>query len=133
MKKVLVLLLVFVSLVSAASAEGFNLSAMTTEELVSLRDAANAELAVRNFQTKEVVVPTGEYTIGVDIPAGVYTLINSENRTSLISTYETDGSLDLTFNVSQEKSVGKLELIDGQKIEIIFDSIVFKPYEGLGF
>ena len=49
MKKVLVLLLVFVSLVSAASAEGFNLSAMTTEELVSLRDAANAELAVRNF------------------------------------------------------------------------------------
>lgn len=133
MKKVLVLLLTLLLIVSAASAEGFDLSAMTTEELVNLRNAVNAELADRDFQTKEVKVPTGRYTVGVDIPAGVYTLTRSEEYFSAIRTYTANGQYDLSFQVSNGEPVGKLELVEGQTIEILYESVVFKPYEGLGF
>lgn len=133
MKKVLALLLVLLSLVSAASAESFDLSTITTEELVSLRSAVNAELAARDFKTKEVKVPTGRYTVGIDIPAGVYTLNNPGTYFSSVNTYTPDGRFDMGFQVTPEEPVGKLELVDGQTVEIQYESVVFKPYEGLGF
>ncbi len=133
MKKVLVLLLALLLVISTASAEGFNLSDMTTEELVSLRSAVNAELAARDFKEKEVSVPPGRYTVGTDIPAGVYTLTNPTTDFSSVRTYEPNGSFDMGFQVKAEEPVGKLALVEGQTVEILYESVVFKPYKGLGF
>ena len=72
MKKILVLVLALLSLFSIAHAENaVDLATLTTEELVELRNAVNAELASRDFKEKEVTVPPGRYTVGVDIPVGV--------------------------------------------------------------
>ena len=134
LKRVLVLLLVLLSLVSIASAEvAVDIATMTTEELVNLRNTVNAELAARNFKEKEVTVPVGRYTVGADIPVGVYTITRSGEYFSSIRTYTASGQYDLGFQVANGEPVGKLELSEGQTVEILYESVVFKPYTGLGF
>lgn len=117
-----------------AFAEGqVDIKGMSTEELVSLRNAINVELTSRDFQEKEVTVPPGQYTIGEDIPAGIYTISKTGTMPSMIVTYTVKGDIDLSYNVSPSSSVGKITLEEGQTIEITLDSVVFAPYKGLGF
>lgn len=133
MKKMLVLLLVLLSLASIAFAEStIDLSAMNEEELVSLRNSINAELATRNFAEKEVNVPPGTYTIGVDIPAGAYTLRTDSDLVS-ISIEDENGRFVSGHPLSKGEIVGKQPLEDGWTIEISYGSVIFKPYVGLGF
>lgn len=134
MKRFLALLFVMLFFISIASAETtFDLSSMSTEELLNLRNAINTELAVRGFKEKEVIVPPGRYTVGTDIPVGVYTLTRSEEYFSGIKTYTPSGQYDLTFSVSTDTPIGKLELTEGQTVEILYETVVFKQYAGLGF
>ena len=134
MKRMLALLLVLLTLAPISHAENaVDLSAMSTEELVLLRNAVIAELGARNFNDKEVTVPPGRYTVGIDIPAGVYTLTRTEKYFSAINTYTANGQYDLHFQVEDGKAVGKLELTEGQTVEITYESVIFKPYVGLGF
>ncbi len=134
MKRILVLLLMLLSLVSIAHAEtAVDLAALTTEELVELRSAVNAELSARNFKEKEVTVPPGRYTVGTDIPAGIYTISRTKEYSSNVRTYTPTGQYDLSFLVSTDTPVGKLELAEGQTVEILHESVIFQLYAGLGF
>lgn len=134
MKRFFSFVLVLLLLTPASYAVGTgDLSAMSMEELVSLRDAVNAELAARNFKVKEVTVPAGRYTVGCDIPVGVYTLSSSGDYFSSVRTYTPNGQYDMGFQVADGEPVGKLELTDGQVVEILYSSVIFKLYEGLGF
>lgn len=134
MKRILVLLLVLLSLASIAYAENaaVDISSMTTEELVSLRNSINAELATRNFAEKEVTVPPGTYTIGVDIPAGAYTFRTESDLVS-ISIEDENGRFIAGHPLSKGEVVGKQPLEDCWTIEISYGSVIFKPYVGLGF
>ena len=83
---------------------------------------------------KEVSVPAGDYVIGEDIPAGIYSL---ESALAMIEVYP-DASKDImsivvSHSISTDEPVGKIELLDGYVISISFGSIVFKTYTGLGF
>ena len=54
-----------------AMAEPIDLSAMTDEEIISLLEAANAEIASRGIG-KTAALPKGAYIDGKDLPAGRY-------------------------------------------------------------
>ena len=73
MKKLLVFFLAALLICSAAAADPVDLSGMSYDELVALRDQLN--LAIWNSQEwQEVTVPAGVWEIGVDIPAGHWTI-----------------------------------------------------------
>lgn len=56
-----------------ASADTFNLSGLSYDELVALKDKIN--LAIWNSQKwQEVTVPQGVWKVGEDIPAGTWTV-----------------------------------------------------------
>ena len=72
MKKLLCLLLCLVCLPTFALAE-VDLDSLTFVELIELREQITAEITSRP-EWKEVFVPAGVYEVGVDIPAGRWTL-----------------------------------------------------------
>lgn len=69
MKRLFVLLLAAIFLAGSAAADQVDLSGMSFDDLVALRDQLN--LAIWNSREwQEVKVPAGIWEIGVDIPAG---------------------------------------------------------------
>lgn len=75
MKRILVTLLtcMILLLTGIALAEGIDLSGLTYEELVALKDQIN--LAIWNSsEWQEVTVPQGVWKVGEDIPAGTWTV-----------------------------------------------------------
>lgn len=74
MKKTIALVLVLLSLVSISFAESdFDLSGLTYNELVALKDQINLAMW-QSEEWQEVEVPQGVYIIGDDIPAGKWTI-----------------------------------------------------------
>lgn len=136
MKKFFAMLLVALMVLggSVASAERIDLSALSLEELIALRQEIDL-LIFGSDAYKNVAVPAGDYVVGEDIPAGTYTL-ESEGY-GMISVYA-DASKDIMgmkacHSVGGGETVGKIELVDGQLVEIQMASIIFKTYAGLGF
>ena len=73
MKKPLALILIVALAVPAIALADIDLSGMTFDELVTLREQLN--LAIWNSQEwQEVTVPAGVWEIGKDIPAGHWTV-----------------------------------------------------------
>ena len=69
MKRFFLLFLAVMLLISSAAADPIDLSGMSFDDLVSLRDQLN--LAIWNSQEwQEVTVPEGIWIVGQDIPAG---------------------------------------------------------------
>lgn len=142
MKKVIALVLALFSLVSVAQAEGtIDVTSFTTEELVvlkaellSLKDSIDQELANRGEGVKNVLVPVGRYTVGEDIPAGTYTVTYEGAIISLVTVYSgKNDTYGTGYNLSANGSIGKLELSDGQIIEVLYGSVYFSQYSGLDF
>ena len=106
MKRVLIVLFVLMfSVATFAQAESFDLSGMTYDELVTLRDQIN--LAIWNSQEwQEVTVPQGVWKVGEDIPAGTWTIkcANGGNRC------EISWGEELTENGEAIKSRGRYSL-----------------------
>ena len=155
MKRLLAIILVLISLVSFASAE-VDLSGMTYDELVALKDQIN--LAIWNSQEwQEVTVPQGEWVVGQDIPVGKWTIECADvSRDSIslkscsVKTEYTDnrgwktGDYYSLYNPNNEyyedgkATEAVLETIEGMIIEvdITYAPVVFTPYTGkpdLGF
>lgn len=73
MKRIISLLFCLLLVFSISAAEAPDLSAMSFNELVALRDQLN--LAIWNSREwQEVTVPAGVWQIGEDIPAGHWTI-----------------------------------------------------------
>ena len=73
MKKFFLLLLAISLLITAAVADAPDLSGMSFDELVALRDQLN--LSIWNSREwQEVTIPAGVWQVGVDIPAGYWTV-----------------------------------------------------------
>ncbi len=111
----------------------FDLKGMSTEDLLALQEAVNAEVFARNTTTKEVTVPPGTYIVGVDIPAADYSFRYDGSSFSSIDIEDANGRFVCGHNLSNGETVGKQPLKDGQIVEISYGSIVFMPYKGLGF
>lgn len=84
MKKIVFFLIVMLALPALACAD-VDLSGMTFDELVALKDQIN--LAIWNSdQWQEVTVPQGVWVVGEDIPAGHWT-IRAADKAMLMMDY----------------------------------------------
>lgn len=137
------------SLCAAAFAD-VDLTGMSFDELVALKDKIN--LAIWNSQEwQEVEVPQGVWAVGADIPAGKWTIraLEGDNCGITVGTEVESGGTEVKYKygdiVFSESSFmyspGSLveytvDLQDGEYIEISISSAIFTPYAGkpaLGF
>ena len=120
-----------------------DLQSMTTEQLLQIRMATQAELILRSKAT-EFEVPVGVYEIGVDIPAGSYTLEMIDKYSgdmATVYTHESEaarrrGGYDESYDMNRRTgvvSIGKIILYDGEIIEVDFRPVRFKLYVGFSF
>ena len=73
MKRFLCCLFAIMFMTVFAIAEDIDLSGFTFEELAALRDRIQLEMMTRD-EWQEVTVPQGLWEVGVDIPAGTWTV-----------------------------------------------------------
>jgi hypothetical protein len=74
MKKLITIILILAMLLPAAAlADLPDISGLTFDELIQLREQVNAAI-VASPEFKQVEVPPGFWKIGVDIPAGYWTI-----------------------------------------------------------
>ena len=132
MKKLFsVILLVCMIPVFAFAAD---LSDLSFDELIKLRDEINAEIVSRP-EWKETEVPAGQWVVGEDIPAGTYSITCATHALvrvwkKAVNDYSNSG---LLFNQAVKKeTIGKISLEAGW----IFDTsgvVIFAPPQSLGF
>lgn len=154
MKKVMIIcitLALVLALAPAAFAD-VDLSGMTFDELVALKD--QIDLAIWNSQEwQEVEVPQGLYKVGADIPAGKWTIRapSGEANTVKIGSELDDNGTDVNYRGDSRMIVGEnytgwtvsgacdfwtVDLRDDQYVCIKNGPAVFTPYAGkpsLGF
>lgn len=121
---------------AAASAEVENpLEGVSLDELIAGKLLIEAEIATREGEFKTVTVPIGKYYVGLDIPAGVYTLTGAEGGwlSSEVSVYDPSGDRVFWGLISAGEQIGKLELLYGYQVEIETEAVIFSTYKGLGF
>lgn len=160
MKKLLAIVLIIAMLIPAACAEmdfsdliTLDLSNLTLEQLILLREKIELTMwGTDDWQA--VVVPQGVYQIGVDIPAGKWTIAATEGNFSFIyigNAVKPDGEVDIKgerslyqriddkaysgFDENKDLPSFDVELADGYYIQIKYSSAIFTPYIGknLGF
>ena len=161
MKKIASIVLIGIMLCMAFSAFAeVNLSGMTYDELIALKDQIN--LAIWNSQEwQEVTVPQGEWVVGQDIPAGTWTVKCADvNRDSYMLSqcdlewgYKNGEYIDVIMNCGGYATIYnpqnrtyetgsltemKIELKDGMVFHVrkAHAPVVFTPYTGkpdLGF
>ena len=151
MKRFFLLLLAISLLITAAAADVPDLSGMSFDELVALRDQLN--LAIWNSQEwQEVTVPAGVWIVGQDIPAGHWVIrpapdtyisvvycdrLDEYGKAPAVGWRGWSGTLTakdkgLTVNEPQEVD---LDMVDGMYF-INRGTVIFTPYSGkpdLGF
>ena len=156
MKRILALVLVFVALAGTVYAGTVDLSGMTYDELVALKDKIN--LAIWNSnEWQKVEVPQGTWKVGEDIPAGRWIVVCADGwRNTMISWGESidengeriewDGRysvLNYIYNPNHKRyetgdgrTEYSFEVRSGDYIVIKDGNCVFMPYFGkpdLGF
>ena len=129
MKKVVAILIVLCMMYTVVLAET-DLSAMSFDELVSLSRKVSAEIMSRP-EWKEVEVPVGVWTVGVDIPAGVYS-VRPARSSANFACYDENGRLQLNLLCLDGESIGKVELLDGWTVKPS-SPVIFAPPLSLGF
>ena len=129
------LLALLFSTLAFASAESFDLSGLSYDELITLRQRIDLAI-MQSDGWKEVTVPVGTYVIGRDIPAGDYT-VTYEGRMQACLSISVGGIVwgfhILNPSLYKTNSIGKLSLSDGQILDITYGEVIFTPYKGLGF
>ena len=153
MKKLLSLLVLAALLLSVPADAGVDLSGMSFDELIALREQVNLALwATEEWQ--EVTVPAGAYTIGKDIPAGYWTIRPVDGKTATVSwgsRFDASGAdVDVWGEISMYEQITSpsdsyakyndvqsvsWNLLDGTVLVIGSASVIFTPYTGanLGF
>lgn len=149
MKKTVMFVLVLV-LISSAAFATVDLSGLTFEELLVLQK--QVQLAMMETDVwQEVTVPAGLYEIGVDIPAGHWTISNKgqsmvmvswgdglDEGASGVSFYDTYDMATLINSNGMFGTLGAPEFVswkltEGTYIDIDSGSVVFTPYTGTTF
>lgn len=154
MKKLFVLLLVLSLLCVSAIAESIDISGLSYDELVALKDRINKAIW-ESEEWQEVTVPIGVWKIGEDIPVGHWTITAAPGgdwgSVEIGNALEETGkSIDIIgsdyYWGAQVKEKGSSASVDmdeidydfkdGDYIVIEYSDMVFTPYAGkasLGF
>lgn len=138
MKKIFALALALLMFVSVAAAESIDLSSLSYDELVILQQRLNAEIVSRP-EWKRVMVPPGEYLVGVDIPEGSYSLTCEEGVWGNITVYNQEKTapgqqrLEYINNIGLSgNTIGRITLKKGNVFKTT-TTVFFSPVKNLGF
>lgn len=120
---------------SDESAEGFDLSSMGFDELVELQTRITSELITRT-DFKEILVPTGVYKVGEDIPAGKWTITASEGMCEVYWGKKLDAygvEIPYSDRISTlddwgNKTSVNWDLVEGTYIVVNRNAVTFSPY-----
>lgn len=129
MKRFLSLLLILVCITGFAAAE--DLSGLSFDELLALRSAVEREIISRP-EWKKVTVPSGTWYVGSDIPAGTYS-ISATSAGGYIRVKRNGRNIISQGIRDAAHKYGRVDLLDGDVVEIERGSLIFAPAEGLGF
>lgn len=137
MKKLLSLILALALLLPAAAlADLPDISGLTDDELLEL----NHQIQLRLFSEQlvnGVEVPAGEYTVGSDLPAGVYRMEvvtpSAGGYLYVFASAERQTPVNQSFlgEYWGVMEIGKIELTDGNVLRISGNSLRIFPYTGL--
>lgn len=130
--RILSLLVALVLFLPCTACADYDFASMSVDELLAMRSAINAELLTRGIE-REVIVPEGVYTVGVDIPAGACT-IRPDSSQAYVNIYDQHGDFVSNSHMTRRDGeyIGKVTLEDKQTVEI-GGMTIFAPYTGLGF
>ena len=132
MKKVLILVIALLLTCSAACAENTWLSDLSFDDLCAYQRAITQEIMTRP-EWKETKVPSGSWLVGVDIPAGMYS-IRPGDAGGYLRVYDKNGDLDTYGGIRHEDDmIGRIVLKDDYLVEISDGALYFAPSIGLGF
>ena len=149
MKKFVGLILALILICSFAVAE-VDLTGMTFDELIELRQKVDAAIFASDGW-QEVSVPAGIYKIGEDIPAGKWVVTPAKGSTAFIDLGKSidDNGMEIADGFYNETITSEsdsyaaynnvrevtLDLQDGTYIEIDNSNVIFTPFKGhnLGF
>ena len=140
MKKLITsIIALIVCATGANAATEFDLSGMSLDELIALRQ--QVQLAMRDTdEWQEVVVPEGIYQIGVDIPVGMWTMSSDVDAFITYGKSTDEYYTDIDGIIESERfwSGGgsvSWNLVEGTYLQIKFSPVIFTPYVSpeLGF
>lgn len=129
MKRLICVVLLFCLLPIVSIADGIDLSSLTYAQLLMLRNRLTEEIISRP-EWKEVTIPSGDWVVGVDIPAGYYSI--RPVTYGYIRIMDEKGSLFYNDAMKEGDYVGKIYLKQGYTIRCE-DAFIFAPSKGLGF
>ena len=151
MKRIVAIVMVVMIVIANVAMAEIDLSGMTYDELVALKDQINKAMWECE-EWQEVTVPQGVWEIGVDIPEGHWTILPEKGSfASLIignfrkgatvdgsKSYVTVASEDWEYYTDDTMQQADVILEKGQFVEVSADAgkAVFTPYSGkpdLGF
>ena len=136
MKRFLCLLLAFVLFSVVSLADLPDISFLTHDELIEL----NHQISLRLFGEKlvnGVDVPAGVYIVGEDIPVGVYRIeLSDHSSTSVLAVINNKAENKYIAShafgdIWSAFEVGRIELYEGNVIEITYSPLRFYAYTGL--
>lgn len=135
MKRVIsiLVLLLFISVPFGVTAERIDFSGLSLDGLIMLKTWINEEIAARTQNGKEVCVPVGEYIVGADIPAGSYSVTYKGSLFAYVYLYTNKGDLITFYSMNENETIGKINLEDGQIVQVLYGPVYFSIYKGLGF
>lgn len=128
MKRIAVSILFILLMIPVFSLADVDLTGMSYDELLALREEILEEMMGRE-EFKSVLVPIGCYTVGEDIPEGYYALSLPTGGYMAMVTLNTY----TLYTVGNGNDVGKLPLKNGDTLEIQVSGVEFTTYTGLGF
>lgn len=117
MKKILAALMMCILLAVPAFAETVDLSSMSLDELIQLRDAVQNEISAR-IGSDSMAIASGKYIVGTDIKAGYYLLVVDSVVVKYVdlSLVWLDESRDDVWEQLREGETYYLKLEDGMKL-----------------
>ena len=131
MKRVVsVLLVLFLLFSCSVGLAEINLSEMSYDELIALQKELVLEVMSRP-EWKEVEVPAGQYTIGVDIPAGWYSMKPKKTWDSVYLRWYPNPDNDY-WDYVRTDDIARFELKEGMRI-YLEQTTIFAPARSLGF
>ena len=112
MRKLFAVLLAILLVSSVAVADAPDLSDLTYEQLIALQHYFTAEIVSRP-EWQEIEIPAGDWTIGVDIPAGYYSIKSTDNR-NIVRIEDSDGrAAGIYKTLGKDEVVGKTLFPEG--------------------
>lgn len=128
MRKTVCALILAILLIPVAVSAEIDLGSMSDDELVSLKEQLVSEMKDRG-SFKKLAVPQGKYIVGIDIPSGDYSVCTID-YSSTVCIFVNDAT---SYMVSSDTPVGKLSLSDGDAVSVLYGTLFFSKYTGLGF